>query len=99
MKNILKENWFTILAGAMLLLAIPTNFWPYSYFQILRWVVTIVALYNAYSAYNTKNNKWVLIYGAIAALFNPIAPIYFAKETWQILDLVTSGILFISLKK
>ena len=99
MKNIIKENWFTILAGLMLLLAIPTGLWPYSYYQILRWVVAIIALYSAYSAYKTKNTKWIIIMGIVAVLFNPIAPIYFSKETWQILDFIAAGVFFINLKK
>lgn len=99
MKKFIKENWFKILAGLMLLLAIPTGIWPYSYYQILRWVVTIVALYSAYSAYKIQNTKWLYIMGAIAILFNPIAPIYLKKETWQVLDFITAGVFFISLKK
>lgn len=99
MEKIIKENWFTILAGAMLLLAIPTGFFPYPYYQILRWVVTVVALYSAYSAYKTKNTKWTIIMSAVAILFNPIAPIYFDKSTWQILDFITAGLFFINLKK
>ena len=98
MKKIIKNNWFTILAGIMLLLAIPA-IWPYSYFQILRWVVAIVACYNAYKAYESQNNKWMIIMGAIAVLFNPISPIYFEKETWVIIDLVASIIMFISINK
>ncbi len=98
MKKI-KQNWFIILAGVMLILAIPSGLWPYSYYQILRWVVTIVALYSTYSSYRIKNTKWAIIMGAVAILFNPIAPIYFDKSTWQILDLVTAGVFFISLKK
>ena len=98
MKKIIKENWFTIIAGIMLLLAIPTIF-PYGYFQILRWVVAGVALYNAYTAYESKRNAWVLIMGAIAVLFNPIFPIYFQKETWVILDLIVSIIMFVSIIK
>lgn len=99
MNKIIKDNWFIILAGVMLLLAIPNGVFPYSYYQILRWVVTIVALYSAYSAYKTKNTKWTVIMVIVAVLFNPIAPIYFAKETWQVLDFITSGVFFVSLKK
>lgn len=99
MKESLKENWFTILAGLMLLLAIPSDLWSYSYYQLLRWVVMIVAAYSAYSAYKTKNTKWIYIMGAIAILFNPIAPIFLEKGTWQILDFITAVTFFISLKK
>lgn len=93
MKKFIKENWFTIVAEIMLILAIPA-IWPYGYFQLLRWVVAIVAVYNAYLAYESKNNKWVLIMGAIAVLFNPIAPIFLQKETWVILDLIV-GVFFV----
>jgi hypothetical protein len=98
MKNLIKENWFTIVAGVMLLLAIP-SIWPYSYFQILRWVVTVVAIYNAYFAYKTRNTRWTIIMVAVAILFNPLWPFFFDKSTWQILDLITSGVFFISLRK
>lgn len=94
----LKQNWFTILAGIMLLLAIP-SIWPYSYYQILRWVVAIVVSYNAYLAYESKQNGWLFIMVAIAILFNPIAPIHLEKSTWTIFNLITSGIMFYSINK
>ena len=98
MKKIIKENWFTVVAGIMLLLAIPSIF-PYGYYQVLRWVVVCVAGYNAYIAYESKNNTWAIIMGAIAILFNPIFPIFLSKETWVILDLITSIVMFLSIKK
>jgi len=96
-KNI-KENWFTMVAGVMLLLAIPA-IWPYSYFQILRWVVAMVAIYNAIRANKLNKVQWVYTMGAIAILFNPLFPIHFEKETWVVLDLIVSIIMFISIAK
>ncbi len=98
MKKVVKQNWLTILAGAMLLLAIP-SIWPYSYYQILRWVVAIVALLNAYLAYESKQNGWVLIMVAIAILFNPISSIHFEKNTWAILDAIVAVLMFVYIKK
>jgi hypothetical protein len=98
MKKIFNENWFTILAGTMLILAIPAV-WPYGYFQLLRWIVAIVALYNAYLAYESKKNNWVIIMIAIAILFNPIAPIFLQKQTWVVLDLIASITMFVSINK
>ena len=98
MKIFLKGNWFTIIAGIMLLLAIPT-IWSYSYFQILRWVVMGVALYNAYIAYEFKKKEWIFVMGAVAIVFNPIAPIFLEKQTWIILDLISSILMFISIFK
>jgi len=82
----------------MLILAVPT-IWPYSYFQILRWVVTGVAIYNTYAAREFKRKDWMVIMGIIAILFNPILPFYFQKETWVILDLIASIFMFISIFK
>ena len=82
----------------MLILAIPT-IWPYGYFQILRWVVAVVAIYNAYEAHELNKKKWVYIMGAVAILFNPIFPFFFSKQIWIILDLVASVIMFISFNK
>lgn len=98
MKKTLENNWFTVLATIMLLLAIP-SIWPYSYYQILRWVVTLVAGYNAYLAYESKQNNWVILLVAVAILFNPIAPIYFEKSTWVVLDIIASVVMFISINK
>ncbi len=98
MKKIIKENWFTVLAGVMLLLAIPL-IWPYGYFQILRWVVSLVALYNAYLAYESKKNGWVFIMGAIVILFNPLDSFHFEKGTWAIFDLIGAIIMFSFINK
>lgn len=82
----------------MLLLAIP-SIWPYGYYQLLRWVVAIAALYNAYLAHESKEDVWMYVMIGIAILFNPIASIHFEKETWAILDLVTALVMFVSVNK
>lgn len=88
-----KNNWFNILAALILLFALGNH--PYSYFQILRWVVCAMASYNCYILYNGKGHKvWPWIFGIVAVLFNPIIPFYFSKSTWQLLDLI-GGIIFV----
>lgn len=96
--KIIKQNWFTLIAGIMLLLAIPP-IWTYSYYQILRWVVSGVACYNAYRANEEKETRWLIIMVVIAILFNPIATFHFAKGTWVILNLVASILMFTSIFK
>ena|ERR1035437_9188994 len=98
MKKNIQENWLTVITGVMLLLAIP-SIWPYGYFNILRWVVTGVALYNAYLALESKKNSWAFIMGIIVILFNPIAPIFLQKQTWVVLDLITAIVMFVSVGK
>lgn len=87
-----------IIAGVMLLLAIPPM-WPYAYYQIMRVVVCIAAAYGAYTAFQTERNGWVWVLGAMAILFNPIAPIHLDKESWILPDLIGAIIMFLAAVK
>lgn len=77
----------------MLLLATP-SVWPYGYYQLLRWVVSIVGISNAYQVYKLKLNGWMITMITVVILFNPIAPITFSKGTWILFDLVIAVIMF-----
>lgn len=87
-----------VLAGVMLLLAIPPV-WPYAYYQLMRIVVCIAAVFGAYVAFKHKRSAWVWVLAAIAVLFNPLAPIHLDKETWVIPDLVAAILMFIASRK
>ncbi len=77
--------------GAMLLLAIADL--PYGYYTFLRIIVTIVAGITAFIASEQENKTWMILFGAVAILFNPIIPIYLDKDTWLIIDVIVA-ILF-----
>jgi len=98
-KTIKYKQIISIVAILMLLLAIPSALWPYRYYQILRWIVAGTALFIAYIAYHLARQAWIWIMAIIAILFNPIAPIYLSKETWVLIDLITSIIFFVSILK
>lgn len=51
MKN---KNILTIIGIIMLLLAIPSNFMPYGYYQFLRIIITILAGYLCFLAYKQE---------------------------------------------
>lgn len=89
-----KKNIYSIIAGIMLLLAIP-SLWPYGYYQLLRLIVTGVAIYNGFIFKQEKKTTWLVLMIVIGILFNPIYPIYLIKDTWVILDIITAIILFI----
>lgn len=93
--NWLKENWFKLLAVLFLLGALGN--WPYAYYQLLRWLILGIGGYSAYLAYNSEKKTWAVIFGVIAVLFNPVIPFYLQKGTWQLVDLITAIIFFISL--
>ena len=98
----MKNNFSTIkilkiIVILMLFLALADN--PYGYYQILRWVVAGIAGYSAYLAYENKNRLWTWIFGIVAILFNPIAPIYLDRETWSVINIIVAGIFFIAIIK
>ncbi len=85
-----------IITGVMLVLAIPVGWWPYDYYIVLRWVVSVSAIIIA-NGFNKSGLKgWMLVFGAVAFLFNPIVPIYLNKETWVLIDFVSAILFFVS---
>jgi len=96
MKN---KNTLTIIGIIMLLLAIPSGFMPYGYYQFLRIAITILAGYLCFLSYEQKKQSWSIIMAGIAILFNPIFRIYLSKSTWALWDFVAAVIFFISLSK
>lgn len=88
----------SIISGIMLLLAIP-SMWPYGYYQIIRWVVSITGVSVAHEAYQKKLMGWAVTMIIVAILFNPIAPIYLAKGTWILIDIVVAILMFSVSKK
>ena len=84
-----------IIAIIMLLGALTNS--AYSYYQILRWAICGITIYSAYLAYLKEKFTWVWIFVIIAVLFNPISVIYFSKSTWSILDVITAGIILVSI--
>ena len=85
-------NTIRYIVSAMLLLAIADL--PYGYYTILRIIVTIVAGITAFIASEQDNEIWMILFGAIAILFNPIIPIYLDKEIWVVIDIIVA-ILFV----
>jgi hypothetical protein len=75
----------SVIAAAMLMLA--AGKWPYSYYQIIRWVVLAAAVFAAYQGAATKRYWAVWLFASLAVLFNPIVPIHFRRETWRVLDI------------
>lgn len=95
MNQFLKNNWFKILGAVILFIALADN--PYGYYQFLRWAVMIIAGYTAYIAYKKQRTGWAWVFGIMAVLFNPIFPFYLSKDTWQLIDIGSAILFFISM--
>lgn len=79
------------ICAGLLLLAIAEM--PIGYYTLLRIVVTIGAILVIISDYEEGINAWVIIFGLIAVMFNPIIPIYLHdKELWVMIDIIVAVI-------
>lgn len=95
--NFIKKHWVQIVVAGMLFVAFLSL--PYSYYQILRWIVAISSGLLAYNAFNENKQVWGWIFIASLILFNPIASIHFDRETWEILNIIFGFVYLTSIKK
>jgi len=92
MSNHKVESWPAIVTAVMSFVAILDL--PYGYYQVLRFVVCIAAIYYLYKSYKHDSHlpvRWLAV--GIAILFNPIAPIHLDRSIWVFLNVAT-GIYF-----
>lgn len=82
-----------LICSGLLFLAILSL--PIGYFTFLRIIVTIGAVSIVVAESQNGFNFWVIVFGIIAILFNPVIPIYLnSKSAWMPIDLIC-GILFL----
>jgi hypothetical protein len=81
-----------ICAGLLLIGLIDL---PIGYYTFLRIVVTIGSVTVVITEFNNGLNFWVIIFGLIAIIFNPLKPIYLNdKSAWMPIDII-GGIIFL----
>lgn len=62
---------------------------PIEYYNILRIGITIGAMVAIFSELKNGFDFWILAFGVIAIIFNPLVPVYLLqKEVWIPLDRV-----------
>jgi len=96
MKNEYKTSIILrLISGVMLFLAL--GYHPYSYYIILRWVVSISSFYSGWILSKLNKSNWAWVFFIVGILFNPIFPVYFNRSTWQVIDILAGGITTFSL--
>lgn len=88
-------KWLCIASGIILIAGI-IPYWPYDYYVLLRIAIFISAIITAIGFYNSKLTGWVLVFGAIAFLFNPKTTVYLTRQIWTPIDLVAGILYFIA---
>jgi hypothetical protein len=66
------------------------------FYTLLRWVCCAAFAYSAVAVFRMKRVPWTWIFGILAALFNPIAPVYLQRATWQIIDFAAIAVMLIA---
>lgn len=87
--------WIWVIVSAMLLIA--TESMPYGYYTLTRIVVCGVGAYLAYAGWEGGifSRLWSTIFGLVAALFNPVLPVYLPRRTWYPID-ITVALVFVT---
>jgi len=84
-----------LVSAALLIWALDRH--PYGYYTLLRWVVCGAGAYTAFVALSLNKMAWVWCIGIIALFFNPLIPVHMDKSTWAIIDVITAGVLIVSI--
>jgi hypothetical protein len=72
---------------------------PYMFYLVVKIIIFGFAAYIAYKEFKHKL-ELVLIFGALAVIFNPVIPINFGtRNVWMVLDLIAAAAFFWYYKK
>lgn len=70
---------------------------PYGYYQLVRFAGLLGFALLAYSSNQRKQEKEVVIYIALALLFQPFIKVALGRTIWNIVDVIVAAGLVISL--
>lgn len=70
---------------------------PYGYYQFVRFAGMLGFALLAYSSYERKKNEEVIIYIALALLFQPFVKVALGRTMWNVVDVVIAAGLIFSL--
>jgi hypothetical protein len=72
--------------------------WPYvaPYEVLLRFAVALAAVFVMFNAFQGGHYTFAALLGAVALLYNPVAPVFRLSDDWQRFLLVASAIPFIA---
>ena len=89
----------TIKIGLAVLLFACLLDMPYGFFQLVRFVALVGFGILAYQANQQGKQTEMIIYGALALLFQPFFKIALGRELWNIVDVIIGIGLIVSLLK
>ena len=72
---------------------------PYGYFQLVRFLALIGFGFLVYQANQQAQQTEMIIYGALALLFQPFFKVALGRELWNVVDVIVGVGLLVSLAK
>ena len=82
------ENLIKIALAILLVICLFDM--PYGYYQLIRYIAMVGFAILAYYEYERKNIPMVIVFVALAILFQPLAKISLGRQIWNIVDVVVS---------
>ena len=86
-----KEIICIVLALVLLLCLFPL---PYGFFVFVRLIATIVFGYLIYDFYQRGETIKCIVAVLLLLIFQPFAKVSFAREIWQVIDVIVALLLF-----
>jgi hypothetical protein len=87
----------TIKAVLAILLLLCLADMPYGYYQFVRFAAMVGFGILAYQSSESENKTFMIVYGALALLFQPFFKIALGRELWNVVDVVVCIGLIVSL--
>jgi hypothetical protein len=80
-----------LITTILLLITLPLHL-PYLYYEFLRIVIFLGALYLLYDQYDSDKSLsvWIILLAFLAIAFNPIIPIQLTRKMWGYSNIICS---------
>lgn len=89
------KNTIKIVLAILLFLCLADM--PYGFYQFVRFAAMIGFGILAFQSAESENKSFLIIYGALALLFQPFFKIALGRELWNIVDVIVAVGLIITL--
>ena len=89
------ENLIKI--GLTILLVICLFHMPYGYYQLFRFIAVVGFAILAWYEYERKNIILVILFVALAILFQPLTKVPVGRQSWVVIDIMVAAGLLLSM--
>lgn len=89
----MNKIWHINIA-ALLIAVLPL---PYVFYPALRLLVCGSSAYLIYlhrERWGSEISGWVLVFGGMAVLYNPIFPVFLPKAVWVVVNLISAAVFW-----